>query len=258
MGDAVSIKEVHSATGRDTYQELENISLHEVVMRLHPSLVNFQQCKELCHVEDLFNVQRALLQCCLGKGDDWHKDCLLISSTGSGKTLAFLLLVIHKVLYKLEALEDPSLHRPRDYLPTDPHCLIVVPSRELAIQIHDVARALTRNNDVWIRVIFGGFSRVELSGRKDIIVCTPGRLLDHIERGDLMLGSIDTLVMDECDRLMGIEFSEQVKAIARACPPREMRQTIMCTATIEGLYFQVCNDVCFMALFLHFSLPHAL
>lgn len=142
---SVAIKLVDPEEGGQEI-EIEASNFHEIVDRMHPGLADFTNSKELCHIKDFFDVQRSLLQCCLGSGEEWHRDCLLVASTGSGKTLAFLLLVIHKILFKLEALEDRSIRNPRDYLPQDPHCIIVVPSRELACQIYDVARAVSQTS----------------------------------------------------------------------------------------------------------------
>jgi superfamily II DNA/RNA helicase len=146
-------------------------------------------------------------------------DVLAQSPTGSGKTLAFGVPLV-------ERLKDSS---------TRPSALILAPTRELAIQIVGDLRPLAHARALSIAAVYGGAGIVKqarLAARAHILVATPGRLLDLIDRGDVALGSIRLLVLDEADRMLDMGFRPVVDRIVKMTA-RE-RQTLLFSATLEG------------------------
>jgi superfamily II DNA/RNA helicase len=151
------------------------------------------------------------------------RDLIATAQTGTGKTAAF-------VLPALERLTKPSA------LPgKGPRILVLTPTRELAGQVMDAARNYGRGMHLRCGSILGGMPYREqlrlLSGPVDIIVATPGRLLDHLERGSVRLDRLEVLVLDEADRMLDMGFSEDMEKIVSRAPSE--RQTLMFTATME-------------------------
>jgi len=153
-------------------------------------------------------------------------DVLGMAQTGSGKTAAFSL----PLLQHWAAAE----HR----TPRQLHALVLVPTRELAQQVAGVLQALGQHLAVppKLVVLTGGVSinpqLMRLRGGADIVVATPGRLLDVIERNGLRIGSVATLVLDEADRLLDLGFSEELARILRLLPAR--RQNLLFSATFPA------------------------
>lgn len=146
-------------------------------------------------------------------------DTYINAETGSGKTLAYLLPIFQGV--------NPNLRAA--------HALILVPTQELAMQIHQVVCDVAQHSGLDIRStsLIGGAAidrQIEKLKRKpQILVGTPGRIIELIERGKLKLSELKTLVIDEADRLLADESLEMVKQIIRACPGR--RQLVFVSAT---------------------------
>lgn len=149
-------------------------------------------------------------------------DLIATAQTGTGKTAAF-------VLPALERLATPASIQGKG-----PRVLVLTPTRELASQVMEAARSYGRGTRVRCGSIVGGMPYREqmrlLSAPVDIIVATPGRLLDHLERGSIRLNRLEMLVLDEADRMLDMGFSEDMEKIVSASP-RE-RQTLMFTATM--------------------------
>ena len=151
------------------------------------------------------------------------RDVLGSAQTGSGKTAAFALPL-------LQALENTVPTRPRR-----PRALVLVPTRELAAQvaesIHSLAEGLAPS--LKVTVVFGGVSinpqMMGLRSGTDIVVATPGRLIDLVEHNALNLGAVRTLVLDEADRLLDLGFSEELTRILALLP--EQRQNLFFSAT---------------------------
>jgi len=143
------------------------------------------------------------------------------AKTGSGKTLAFGL---------------PLLVRVPEGTPRKPRALILVPTRELALQVHDVLAPLVSSVGRQVVAIYGGapMERQIKALRKgaDIVVATPGRLIDLGDRGDLEVGDVEFLVLDEADRMADMGFLPQVEWVLRRLPPK--RQTLLFSATLDG------------------------
>ncbi|MBN1316837.1 MAG: DEAD/DEAH box helicase [Anaerolineales bacterium] len=151
------------------------------------------------------------------------KDILGSAETGTGKTAAFLLPLLQKMI---------NTKRTRD-----PRALILTPTRELAIQVADHARQLSQGLPVRIATVYGGVgigSQTNLLKKGvDLVVATPGRLLDHAGRRNVDFGSLQIFVLDEGDRMLDIGFMPDIRRIARLLP-RE-RQTMLFSATLQAI-----------------------
>ena len=150
-------------------------------------------------------------------------DLIASAQTGTGKTAAF-------VLPALQRLSAPSTAQAKS---RGPRVLVLTPTRELANQITDSVRTYGKFMRIRSGAILGGMPYFEqqrlLSQPVDMIVATPGRLIDHMERGRISFSRLEILVLDEADRMLDMGFSDAVSAIAAATPAG--RQTLMFTAT---------------------------
>lgn len=148
------------------------------------------------------------------------------AQTGSGKTAAFALPILQRIA-------EP--HRARASRRRTTRALVLAPTRELALQIAEAFRIYSCDFPVPVRTeaVFGGVSvnpqMMALRGGADVVVATPGRLLDLLERNALSLGEIETLVLDEADRLLALGFAEELARVLEALPGR--RQNVLISAT---------------------------
>jgi superfamily II DNA/RNA helicase len=152
-------------------------------------------------------------------------DLMASAQTGSGKTAAFILPALHR-------LATPSA------LPgKGPRVLVLTPTRELAQQVCDAATKYGKNMRFKIISILGGMpypvQNRMLSGQVDILVATPGRLIDHLERGRIDFSRLEMLILDEADRMLDMGFVDDVERIAAATP--NTRQTLLFSATLDGV-----------------------
>ena len=151
------------------------------------------------------------------------RDLIGSAQTGTGKTASF-------VLPALERLLVPSPARGKG-----PRVLVLTPTRELAIQVVDAIRTYGKFMRVRCGSILGGMpyrdQMMLLSSPVDIIVATPGRLIDHLDRRTINFSRLEMLVLDEADRMLDMGFSEDVDRIAAAAPAE--RQTLLFTATMD-------------------------
>ncbi|HEY6006725.1 MAG TPA: DEAD/DEAH box helicase, partial [Geobacteraceae bacterium] len=151
-------------------------------------------------------------------------DLIATAQTGTGKTAAF-------VLPALQRLNTPSTAQGRG-----PRMLILTPTRELATQITDSIRSYGKFMRVRSCAILGGMPYREqlrlLSQPVDIVIATPGRLIDHLENRRIDLRRLEMLILDEADRMLDMGFTEDVDKIAAAAPAG--RQTLMFTATMDN------------------------
>ena len=151
------------------------------------------------------------------------RDLIVQAPTGSGKTAAFGLSLLHRL--------DPALWQVQ--------ALVLCPTRELADQVCEELRRLARAvGNLKILSLCGGATmrpqRESLAHGAHVAVGTPGRLLDHLERGSLDLSSLATLVFDEADRMLDMGFMDDMVTLVRQCPPK--RQTLLFSATFpEGI-----------------------
>ena len=152
------------------------------------------------------------------------RDLLGSAQTGTGKTAAFLLPA-------LQRLAGEKVPRPAGA----PRILILTPTRELAHQVLMAARKLGKFLRLNTVELVGGMPYRDqlrlLAKPVDIVVATPGRLIDHVERGRLFLDGVEVLILDEADRMLDMGFQEDVDAVAAACGDK--RQTMLFTATLD-------------------------
>jgi len=158
------------------------------------------------------------------------KDASGRAQTGTGKTAAFLITVITRML------NNPIQGRRK---PGTPRVLVLAPTRELVLQISEEACQLAKYTDLQTISVFGGMDyekqRKQLSaGRVDIVVATPGRLLDFQRRRDITLKKIEVLILDEADRMLDMGFIPDVRKIIYSTPAKDKRQTLLFSATLTG------------------------
>jgi ATP-dependent RNA helicase RhlE len=159
------------------------------------------------------------------------RDVLGTAATGSGKTVAFLLPLVEKLL---SGAATPRRAR----------ALVLAPTRELAAQIEEVAVELIRNTHLRVASIFGGVGQgpqvSALRAGTEIIIATPGRLLDHINQGNAKFGGIEVLVLDEADRMLDLGFLPDIRRILKALP--DVRQTMLFSATMPDDILKLARD----------------
>ena len=162
------------------------------------------------------------------------KDVLGIAQTGTGKTAAFALPILQRLS------RGQGRRKPRS-----PRALILAPTRELAIQIGDEFRAYGKHLHLRLSVIFGGVSQtpqVKALGRGvDIVVATPGRLLDLMNQRQISLGGVEHLVLDEADRMLDMGFVRDVRKIIAAMP--RARQSLLFSATMPAAVERLSGDI---------------
>jgi ATP-dependent RNA helicase RhlB len=154
------------------------------------------------------------------------RDVVAQAQTGSGKTAAYLLTVF-----------THFLRVSRSSPPETPRALIVAPTRELAVQIASDAEALGHHAGIRTHVVFGGLDyrkqREILERGTDLLIGTPGRLIDYHKKGSYSLRSTEMAVIDECDRLFDMGFADDLRWILRRMPRPSKRQSMMFTATLS-------------------------
>ncbi|WP_395611411.1 ATP-dependent RNA helicase RhlB [Pseudomonas sp. B22129] len=155
------------------------------------------------------------------------KDAIGRAQTGTGKTAAFLISIITQLL------QTPP---PKERYMGEPRALIIAPTRELVVQIAKDAADLTKYTGLNVMTFVGGMDfdkqLKHLEARHcDILVATPGRLLDFNQRGDVHLDMVEVMVLDEADRMLDMGFIPQVRQIIRQTPPKNERQTLLFSAT---------------------------
>lgn len=156
-------------------------------------------------------------------------DAIGRAQTGTGKTAAFLISIINDLLS--HPIQDERYRG-------EPRALILAPTRELALQIESDAKQLLKHTDLHVLTLLGGVDydkQRALLDRAfvDIVVATPGRLIDFLEQKEVWLDRLEFLVIDEADRLLDMGFIPAVKRIVRAAPPKSDRQTLMFSATFS-------------------------
>ncbi len=160
-------------------------------------------------------------------------DLLVSSQTGSGKTAAFVLPALQLIL---AARLDPSKRRAKGAL-SGPRVLVLAPTRELALQVTRACTIYGRGvQGLRVASVVGGVpygaQLKALRGSLDILIATPGRLLDLMNSGAAVLSQVEMLVLDEADRMLDMGFIDDITAIAQAVPAQ--RQTLMFSATFGG------------------------
>ncbi|MFC4721095.1 DEAD/DEAH box helicase [Geojedonia litorea] len=163
------------------------------------------------------------------------KDVLTTAQTGTGKTAAFALPILQLLFDKQDAPKKGKKIR----------ALVVSPTRELAVQIGDSFKAYGKNTNLRSTVIFGGTSiepQIDILKKGvDILIATPGRLLDLHKQDIINLDYIEILVLDEADLMLDMGFIDDVKKIERLCP--EQKQVLLFSATMPYKVEQLANNI---------------
>jgi ATP-dependent RNA helicase RhlB len=150
------------------------------------------------------------------------------AQTGTGKTAAFLLAIFQRLLQK-PAAESRRANQPR--------ALVMAPTRELAVQIHKDAELLGRHTGLRLGLVFGGTGydqqRRQLEEGVDILIGTPGRLIDYLKQRIYDLNAIDVVVLDEADRMFDLGFIKDIRFMLRRCPPPAQRLGLLFSATLS-------------------------
>ncbi len=163
------------------------------------------------------------------------RDLMGGAQTGTGKTAGFTLPLLQKLM------DTAKPHKGRRPL----RCLILTPTRELAAQVHESVQTYGRNLPLKSVVVFGGVSinpqKMKLIKGVDILVATPGRLLDHVSQRSADLSKVDILVLDEADRMLDMGFIHDIKKVL-ALLPKE-KQTLLFSATFSNDIKKLANNL---------------
>lgn len=156
------------------------------------------------------------------------RDVMGAAQTGTGKTAAFTLPILHRLLPMANTSASPARHPVR--------ALILVPTRELAVQVADSVATYTKFTPLRSTVVYGG---VDINPQRDalrrgceLLIATPGRLLDHVEQKNVNLGQVNILVLDEADRMLDMGFLPDLDRIRRLLPVN--RQGLLFSATFSN------------------------
>lgn len=162
------------------------------------------------------------------------KDVAAQAQTGTGKTAAFLISLFCRLL----SSEKGTSHNPR--------ALVMAPTRELVVQICKDAEVLGKYTDLKVQPIFGGIDyqkqREALKGGVDVIVATPGRLIDYFKQRVFSMSRVEALVIDEADRMFDMGFIKDLRYILRKLPPFEKRQTMLFSATLSAQVMELAYE----------------
>jgi superfamily II DNA/RNA helicase len=168
------------------------------------------------------------------------KDLMVSSRTGSGKTASFMLPALTKVLASRSLPPVPGTKA------RGPRVLVLTPTRELAMQVAKAASDYGRFvPGLRVATVVGGVpygaQLQALRGHLDILIATPGRLIDHLGSGKVAFGNLDMLVLDEADRMLDMGFIDDIRHIVEATP--KQRQTVMYSATFAGHVGRLANEL---------------
>jgi ATP-dependent RNA helicase RhlB len=159
------------------------------------------------------------------------------AQTGTGKTFAFLVALMNRLL------NTPAAPDRKD---ADPRALIIAPTRELAIQIEKDFQVIGKATGLRSALIYGGVDydkqRQQLRDGCDIIIATPGRLLDYYKQDVFGFGSVEVMVIDEADRMFDLGFIKDVRFIFRRLPAREKRQVLLFSATLSHRVLELAYE----------------
>jgi len=160
------------------------------------------------------------------------------ADTGTGKTVAFVLPILNRLLKaRAEQPDDKGFTR----------VLILAPTRELCVQIEDDVQGFTYHTDLTSIAVYGGVEmgpqERALKAGVDIVVATPGRLMDHQRSNAVDFSRVHTFVLDEADRMMDMGFWPDVRRIAQTLPPQDKRQTLLFSATMPDEVMRLLDEV---------------
>ena len=193
-------------------------------LSLHPRI---QKALENMEFSAATEVQAAVIPQVLA-----GKDVLVTAKTGSGKTGAFILPILHHCLGE----GKPN---------TSTRCLILLPTRELALQIHKVFEQFAAFTYIKAGLLIGGepfkYQISVIRKNPEVIIATPGRLVEHIEKGHVDFNDLEFLVLDEADRMLDMGFAEEMDTIAKQCRPE--RQNLLFSATLRHKGFKLLREM---------------
>jgi ATP-dependent RNA helicase RhlB len=163
------------------------------------------------------------------------KDVAGQAQTGTGKTAAFLLVIFQRLLTQKSQGESGQ-----------PRALVLAPTRELALQIHKDAVLLGESTGLRFALAYGGVDyekqRKTLEDGVDILIGTPGRVIDYFKQHVFNLNQIDVMVLDEADRMFDLGFIKDIRYVLRRLPPREQRQCLMFSATLSHRVLELAYE----------------
>ncbi len=164
------------------------------------------------------------------------RDVMGAAQTGTGKTAGFSLPIIQLLMAHANPSMSPARHPVR--------ALVLTPTRELAVQVAENVKAYAQHTPLRSTVVFGGMDMkgqtIILKGGVEIVIATPGRLLDHVEQKNVSLGQVQMLVMDEADRMLDMGFLPDLQRIINMLPKK--RQNLMFSATFSGEIKKLANS----------------
>ncbi len=189
---------------------------------LHPRLV--QATRAIGYTEPTPIQAQAIPQILAGR------DIIATAQTGTGKTAAFLLPILHQLVQKP---------------PRTTHALVITPTRELARQIEDVCRDLARHTSVRVALLVGGVSMMPqdkaIRAGVELLVATPGRLLDHLQYHANKFDPLSIVVLDEADQMLDMGFLPDLKRIIAKLPGR--KQTLLFSATMPPVIERLAKEI---------------
>ena len=168
-------------------------------------------------------------------------DVMAGAQTGTGKTAAFALPILNQL--KAKTLSDKAQMEPVNKEVKSVRALILTPTRELALQVHQSFVKYGKLSGLDSAIVYGGVSidaqSDVLKAGVDILVATPGRLLDHLRRGSLTLNQLAFLVFDEADRMLDMGFKDEIDAILKQVP--KQRQTLLSVSYTHLTLPTICS-----------------
>ncbi|MGE6316087.1 DEAD/DEAH box helicase [Shewanella baltica] len=165
------------------------------------------------------------------------RDVMAGAQTGTGKTAAFALPILHHLL-ALSPLQELTAMRPV-------RALVLVPTRELAVQVQQSFVKYAKGTDIRVGIAYGGVSIdaqvAVFNAGIEVLIATPGRLLDHLRQGALSLKQLSVLVFDEADRMLDMGFMDEIQAVLKQVPSD--RQTLLFSATLDAAIFSLSKTL---------------
>ena len=167
------------------------------------------------------------------------RDVMGGAQTGTGKTAGFALPILQKLLPLANTSPSPARHPVR--------ALILAPTRELAIQVEEAVKEYGKHTGLRSTCVFGGVDiKAQLAivrAGVEILVATPGRLLDHVEQKSVNLSQVEVFVLDEADRMLDMGFIPDIKRIMSLLPPRTKRQNLLFSATFSNEIKKLADEL---------------
>jgi ATP-dependent RNA helicase RhlB len=158
------------------------------------------------------------------------------AQTGTGKTAAFLIATFNRL----------TRHTHRRQRPLKPRVLIVAPTRELVVQIHKDAELLGRHCDLTLHAVYGGVDYnkqlQKLKDGVDVLIGTPGRLIDYYKQRAYALDAVEVVVVDEADRMFDMGFIDDIRYMLRKLPPPDRRQSFLYSATLSHRVLELAYE----------------